>query len=499
MISLFGEFSHIGTAVSMFLDPMVLLILVIGVILGMAVGAIPGLTATMTMALLLGFTYGLETNVAIAALIGVYISAIYAGGITATMINIPGTPAAAATAIEGFELAKQGKGKQSIMLTTISSVVGAFIGSIICYILIPFVAYIALKFSSWHTFIVAVTGVLICGSLSGSSPLKGWTSGIVGILLSLVGIEELFGHPRFAFGNTNLMGGLGMLPAMVGLFGLAEVLHVLKVEKPYTIPKDASATSGKMFNPFPVLKKYFRTIIRSSFIGMGVGLIPGIGESLSCWVSYDAARRGSKEKEMFGKGSYEGVIASETANNATAGGALIPMLTMGIPGSAPTAILMGAMLLHGLRPGPLLIKDFPGEISYIFLLVIFSAVLMGIFGLVAVKGFVKLLSIDRRILLPIVMVFCVIGCFGSKLLFFDVWVLLFFGILGALMKAHDYPVAPMVLGVILGKLIDTNLRFALVASGGSVSKLTFDPISIVLIIVFILSLIYTSKGAKETE
>ncbi len=496
MINLFSEFSHIGTAVSMALDPMVLLTLLVSVILGMSVGVIPGLTATMTMALLLGLTYGLETNLAIAALIGVYVSAIYAGGITATMINIPGTPAAAATAIEGFELAKQGKGKQSIMLTTISSVIGAFIGSVVCYILIPFAAYFALHFTSWHTFIVAVIGVLICGSLAGSSPLKGWISGILGIMLSLIGVEELFGHPRFSFGSCNLMGGLGMLPAMVGLFGLAEVLHVLKKEKPYMI---VSVPSGKRFNPFPLLKKYFNTIIRSSFIGMGVGLIPGIGESLSCWVSYDTARRRSKEKEKFGKGHYEGVIASETANNATAGGALIPMLTLGIPGSGPTAILMGAMLLHGLRPGPLLMKDFPGEVSYIFLLIILSAVFMGVFGLVALKSFVKLLSIDRRILLPIIVVFCVIGCYGSKLLLFDVWVLLFFGILGALMKANDYPVAPMVLGVILGMLIDTNLRFALVASGGSVAKLTFDPISIVLIIAFILSAIYTLKSVKKTE
>lgn len=496
MTGLFSEFSHIGTAFSMLWDPGVLFILLMGVILGMSVGAIPGLTATMAMALLLSFTYGLSTSMAISALIGIYIAAIYAGGITATMINIPGTPAAAATVIEGFQLARQGKGKHSIILTTISSVIGAVIGSIVCYILIPFVAYIALKFSSWHTFIVAITGVLICGSLSGASPLKGWISGLTGIIFSLVGIEELFGHARFSFGSTDLMGGVSMLSAMVGLFGLAEVFHVLKEEKPYTIPSDLIGMKGKAFNPFPALKKYFRTIIRSSFIGMGVGLIPGIGESLSCWVSYDAARRSSKEKEKFGTGHYEGVIATETANNATAGGALIPMLTLGIPGSAPTAILMGAMLLHGLRPGPLLIKDSPGEITYIFLLVILAAILMGVIGLLALKGFVKLLSIDRRILLPIVIVFCVIGCYGSKLLMFDVWVLLFFGVIGALMKANDYPVAPMVLGVILGTLIDSNFRFAFVASGGSISRLTFDPISIVLIIVFILSLIYTSRGMK---
>ena len=232
MTNLFGEFLHVGAALSMLWDPGVLFILVIGVILGMSVGAIPGLTATMTMALLLSFTYGLSTSMAISALIGVYIAAIYAGGITATMINIPGTPAAAATVIEGFQLAKQGKGRQSIILTTISSVIGACIGAVVCYLMIPFVAYIALKFSSWHTFIVAITGVLICGSLSVSSPLKGWISGLVGILFSLVGIEELFGHARFSFGITDMMGGLSILSAMVGLFGLAEVLHVLKEEKP---------------------------------------------------------------------------------------------------------------------------------------------------------------------------------------------------------------------------------------------------------------------------
>ena len=232
---------------------------------------------------------------------------------------------------------------------------------------------------------------------------------------------------------------------------------------------------------------------------MGVGLIPGIGESLSCWVAYDAAKRSSKEPKKFGTGHYEGVIATETANNATAGGALIPMLTLGIPGSAPTAILMGAMLLHGLRPGPLLIRDFPGMITYIFLLVVLAAIMMGVVGLVALKGFVKLLSIDRRILLPIVVVFCIIGCYGTKLLMFDVWILLFFGVIGALMKANDYPVAPMVLGVILGNLIDTNFRFAFVAAGGSLSRLTYDPISIVLIILFIVSLIYTSKGMQAHE
>ena len=492
MEHLLAQFSHFGYALFDLLTFQKILFIFLGSFLGLVVGAIPGLTATMTLALLINMTYGMELYIAIAFLLGVYVSAVMGGCMSAIMINIPGTPSSAATALDGFVLAKRGEGGLAIGTGVITSFFGMMV-SILCLILFtPFVYRIALKFGQWEYFLLAVFGIMICGNLStGKDPLKGWIVGFIGFFTAMIGLDQIYAFPRFTFGSLQLKGGISLIPALIGVFGISEVLCVLKDRTPYQI----TGTVGKIIPKLSLLKPLIVTGIRSGLIGVVIGAIPGAGEDIGAWVSYDMAKRRSKHPELFGKGSLEGVAAAETANNSVIGGAMIPLLTLAVPGSPPAAMFLAAVWLHGVRPGPMLAIEQPHFLFTIAISLFFASIAMLILGLSLAKPMVAILKIKREILMPVIVSLTVIGAYAGGVRIFDIYVMFFFGILGYVLRELDYPMAPLVLGIILGPMADVSFRRALTRTQGDYLSLLTRPIGIILLIA-ILFMIYS--GVKRS-
>lgn len=444
---------------------------------GIVIGALPGLTATMGVALLTTLTYKMDPSQAILVLISAYVGAIYGGSRSAILLNIPGTPANAATTLDGFPLAKQGLAGEAMGLATSASVIGTLIGVLFLAAIAPLLAEFALSFGSYEYFWLAIFGVVIAGQMTAfEDPLKGWIAGFLGLLVAMVGQEGIHAEPRFHFGSTEIAGGIGLIPALVGTFGLAEVLSVMKGRA----AEMATKTVERVLPRTRELWHYKRTIVRSGVIGTIVGIIPGVGEDIGAWISYAAARRSSKERELFGKGSREGLIAAETGNNAAIPGALIPALTLAVPGSAPAAVLLAAMLIHGLRPGPMIMIEAPDFVFQVVWMVVLATIAMGAFGILLTRPLLTILQVPRERLMPIVFVLCVIGPYAITQRLFDVYVMVFFGILGFILREMKYPMAPLVLGIILGDILDKNLRRALVLSDGDLTPFFTRPISIVL-------------------
>lgn len=459
-------------------NPMTMFALLIGGVIGIAVGILPGLSAVMAMSLLLGFTLNFPIEAGLGLLIGVYTGAIYSGSITAIMLNIPGTPAAVATTLDGFPLAKKGKAREAVGTVTWVSFFGEWIGEIVGFILLPFVAMIALMLGDWELFLVAMIGILLAGALAGRSPVKGWIAAFIGIAISVVGTDPIFGTPRYGF-TPELMRGIDFVPVLIGLFGVAEILVVLRSRKPYKMV----GKPGRAITRWDILRKPSNVIniVRSGLIGVAWGMVPGAGESASPWLAYDVARRQSKEPEKFGKGSHEGLIAAETANQSTSGGALIPTLTLGIPGSGPTAILLAALFMYGVHPGPSLIVEEPGFIATIIGLFLISAVVMRVLAYFASTYFIRLLSIPRGIILPIAVALGTIGAWGVGFTLFDIQIMLIFGLLGYILRTRGYPLAPLVLGVLIGPIADQSLRRAILTYGGDFSAMFTRPLGLIII------------------
>lgn len=444
---------------------------------GIVIGALPGLTATMGVALLTTLTYKMGPDQAILVLICCYVGAIYGGSRSAILLNIPGTPANAATTLDGFPLAKQGRAGEAMGLATSSSMIGTFIGVLFLAIIAPALAEIALSFQSYEYFWLAIFGVVIAGQMTSfEDALKGWIAGFLGLFIAMIGQEGIHAEERFVFGWSELGGGIGLIPALVGTFGVAEVLTVMR-------NKAAELATGVVDHVIPKwsdLWQYRRTVVRSGIIGTAVGIIPGVGEDIGAWISYAAARRASKEKELFGKGSKEGLCAAETGNNAAIPGAIIPALTLAVPGSAPAAVLLAAMLIHGLRPGPMIMIESPDFVFQVVWMVALATLAMGILGIALTRPLLKILRVPRERLMPIVFVLCMIGPYAITQRLFDVYVTLFFGILGFILREMKYPMAPLVLGLILGDILDKSLRRALVLSDGDFTPFFMRPISAIL-------------------
>jgi len=458
--------------------------------LGIIVGMLPGLTATMGVALMTTLTFSMPPDNAILILVCMYIGAIYGGGRSAILLNIPGTPANAATAMDGHPLAMKGEAGRAIGISTTGSFLGSIIGMVLLAFFTPLLGNFALNFQSFEFFWLAVFGVVISGNLTApKDPVKGWISGFLGLFIALIGMEGIHGFVRFSFGNTNLSGGINLIPAMVGAFGFAEILSMMK----YRHVNVVKTKIERIIPSFRQIFSYRKTIIRSGLIGTLIGAIPGVGEDIAAWVSYDFAKRGSKEPETFGKGSVEGLIASETGNNAAVAGAVIPVLSLGIPGSAPAAVLLAAMFIHGVRPGPLIMIESPEFVYKVVAMVFLATCAMFVLGLSMVKYVVKVLQVPRTKLMPLIFTLCVVGSFAIQSRIFDVRVMVFFGILGFIMLEMEYPVAPMILGLILGNMLDTNFRRALVISEGEILQFISRPICIVLISFIILTLVSKTK------
>lgn len=494
MDGLFHNLSRFLDAIVGFLSPLALFHMAWATLLGIIIGALPGLTATMGIALITTLTYKLPPNLAILVLICVYVGAIYGGSRTAILINIPGTPANAATTLDGFPLAMQGLAGRAMGVATSGSVLGSFIGMFFLATVAPILGNYALNFQSFEFFWLSIFGIIISGHLTAlEDPIKGWISGFLGLLVAMVGQEGIHAYERFTYGTTELLGGFALIPAMVGAFGFAEVLSVMRnpPAKMAEVPRDSI---------FPKLKdvvKYWRTIIRSGLIGTLIGIIPGVGEDIGAWVSYAAARRKSKEGEKFGKGSIEGLMAAETGNNAVVPGAIIPALTLAIPGSAPAAVLLAAMFIHGLRPGPLIMVESPQFVYQVVAMVFFATLAIFFYGVGLSKLLLKVLAIPKTRLMPIVFVLCTIGSYAITNRIFDIWVMIGFGIVGYILRQMKYPMAPLVLGIILGDLLDKNLRRGLVLTDGDLTPFFTRPICLVLWMITFSSIILSIQPFRH--
>ncbi|MDR1875037.1 MAG: tripartite tricarboxylate transporter permease [Synergistaceae bacterium] len=438
-----------------FMDWRIMLLLWGGVFAGIWVGAIPGLSGTMAVSLLISFTFSWEINDALAVMCGTFVGAVYGGAITAILLNIPGAPAAIATGMEGYPLAQKGEAGKAIGLCTTVSLFAGFVGVAALAAAAPIIARFALKFSPRDFFLLAVMGILLIGSIGGGDPIKGIMSGTVGILISMIGMDPSTGELRYTFGSLNLMAGISFVTAMIGLFGVSEALTQFRTSG----AKSPKQNLTKVIPDWPTFKKYLPLAVRSSLLGVFIGALPGTGGDVAALLAYDQAKRTTRNPETpFGHGAYEGLVAPETANKGAIGGAFIPMLTLGIPGDAITAIIIGALFIHGLRPGPMLMIETPHLFWMIVSMLIIANVALFVLGLLSVRPFAKIIEIPKSIIMPIIIILSVIGTYAIQNSVVDVFYMTGFGVLGYFMRLYGYATGPMVLGLILGPMLDSNYR-----------------------------------------
>ncbi len=466
----------LAQSISGFATPEIIFYALVSCLVGVIMGALPGLTATMALALMTTLTLKLPPNQALLILICTYVGAIYGGSRSAILLNIPGTPASAASCLDGYALARQGLAGRAMGIATTGSVMGTLIGMFFLAAFTPVLGGMALKFGAYEFFWLALFGVIIAGTLTGNDPLKGWIAGIAGLFIAGIGQEPQYGFERFSYGVRDLAGGISLVPALVGAFGFAELLTAIRERQ---APVKISAFDTVIPRLGDVFQ-YWRTILRSGLIGTAVGIVPGVGEDVAAWSSYAAAKRASKEKEMYGKGSVEGLMAAETGDNACVPGAVIPVLTLAIPGSAPAAVLMAAMIIHGIKPGPMIMIENPRFVYDVVAMMLFATLGILIYGLVLTKALVQVLRVPQHVLVPIIFVLCAVGSFAIAGRMFDVYVMLVFGILGYFLRHFGYPMAPLVLGIVLGDLLEKNLRRALILSDGDLTPFFTRPISAVV-------------------
>ncbi len=471
-----------------------------GVTLGILWGALPGLSTTMAMTLLLGLTVGLSQQAAIIFMLGVYTGSVFGGAISAVLINIPGTPDAVPTMIEGHALAQRGEAGLALGTAISASFLGNWVGILLLVTFIPAVLFFALQFRSWEMFLLALWGITICGSMaSRGDPLKGWISGFIGLVVAYVGLDPIYGVPRFTFGSFNLDGGIGFVPVLIGLFGLAEILRVLPQKNPTSIPSDV----GPVLPSMRSLMGYARASVRSGVIGTVIGAIPGAGANVASFFSYDIGRRraSAEERERWGKGSHEAIVCAEVANNANIGGSMLPTLALGIPGNAAAAAILAALELKNVVVGPLIQVENPGLIYFIYIGLIVANFFMYAMAIALIKPCVKLFSLPKTLLMPLILPVCVLGSFAVNLNYFDVYVMLISGFAGYGLHRLGFPLAPLVLGVILGPLVDENLRRALLVfeDAGILSVLWDRKLGTVLLLIVLYTFYDGIAGARRAS
>jgi len=462
----------------------------VGTLAGIYIGAIPGLSVTMAVSILISFTFSWEINPALALMIGIWTGGVYGGSRSSILLNIPGAPAAVATGFDGYPLAKLGLAGQAIGLSTTASVIGGVIGVIALAFAAPIISEYSLKFAPRDYFLLAIMGILLVGSLSGESLAKGVFAGALGVLLSMVGMDNFTGQGRFTFGSVGLMSGIHFVAIMIGLFGVSEALVQLHDISLKAIKQDVS----RIFPSWRLLFKHIYLIIKCSFIGVGIGALPGAGGDIAALLAYGHARRSVKKPTRpFGKGAYEGLIAPETANNACIGGAYIPMLTLGIPGDAVTAVIIGALYIHGLKPGPMLMIDTPHLFWFSVGCMLLANVFLLIFGLTGVRIFAKMVEIRKGLLLPIIIIISTVGSYAINNSIYDVYWMLGFGIFGYILKMYGFQVGPVILGVILGPLMEDNYRRAMMDQHNNIlgffSQLVVNPLSLALTLGIVITIL----------
>ncbi|QAT49081.1 C4-dicarboxylate ABC transporter permease [Caproiciproducens sp. NJN-50] len=457
----------------------------IGLAAGIIVGALPGLTGTMCIALLLPMTYGLNSITGMILLLGVYCGGIYGGSITAILINTPGTPASAATVLDGYPMAKKGQAGRALNLALSASEVGGLFSVAVLIVAAPQIARVALDFGPAEYFALALFGLTIIASVGGSL-IKGLIMGLAGLFVATIGMDPVGGTNRFTFNITELSSGIDIIPALIGLFAITEIMY--KARDIYKPVGDVIEIKGKEKVSFKDVLQYKATLLKSSIIGTFIGVVPGTGAAIASFLSYNEAKRASKHPELFGTGYGEGVVASEAANNAVTGGALVPLLTLGLPGDTNTAVLLGALTMQGIIPGPqLFVQQRQWVYSIMFALIIVN-IFMYIQGRFFIKFFVNVTKVPTQVLVPILITLCIIGSYAVNNTTFDALLMILIGLFGYYMKKLDFPLTPMVIAIVLGPLAESNMRRALIISQGSALIFFQKPIScfFILLAVFML-------------
>lgn len=474
-------------------QPLTLLFIAIGVVVGIVFGAIPGLTATMAVVMFLPLTYSMAASEGIAMLMALYIGGISGGLISAILLNIPGTPSSVATCLDGKPMANRGEAGKALGVGVVFSFIRTLIGIAILVVLAPVLCAFALKFQSYEYCALALFSLSMVVALTGTDMTKGLISAVLGALLATVGLAPIDSRPRFTFGLFQLNNGFALVVLLIGLFAISEVMafaETVRRRQDYTVEASVRIR-GAGFS----LAEFFgqiRNAIVSALIGVGIGILPGIGGGVSCMISYTVSKNTSKHRELYGTGIIDGVVASETANNATIGGAMIPLLSLGIPGDAVTAMLLGGLQIHNVAPGPLIYEKNGVVVHAIFFAMLIAAVMMLFFMLWGMRFFISVLKVPKNYLLPLVLVLCGIGAIGNANQIFDTYTMVAFGLMAYLMIKARIPTVPMILGFILGPTFEQNLRRA--------SQLTSSdpfwnhPIFCVLIVATLLVVVFSARA-----
>lgn len=469
-----------------FTDPMCLVVLVGGVFMGIVFGCIPGLTATLGVTLMIPFTYGLSPAQGLTLLIAIYVGGISGGLITATLINIPGTPSSIFTCYDGYPMAKGGKPGEALSIGVFASLIGGTVSAFALFFIAPPLSKVSLIFGNWEYFAVAFLGLSVVISMASDDLVKGLIGALLGIICGSIGLDAVSGAQRLTFGAWQLMSGLQSTALMMGLFAVCEILiqsHDLGKEK-----KDIRLGKMSLFPPFKEMKGCGVPIGLGCLYGTGIGILPGIGQNAATLITYNQAKKASKHPERFGHGSPEGICASETSNNAVNGGALIPLITLGIPGDLTTAALIGGLMIHGLQPGPLLFKTNLDVVGAIMVAYFLANIVMYAMELGLIRVFVKAVNIKFSYLFPAILMFCLLGTFALNNRTFDLWVLIISGIAAYILTQFKVDMAPVILGYILGPLVEKYLRMALTAENGNFGAILQRPIAVICLIIAILFL-----------
>lgn len=465
----------------------------LGTCLGILFGALPGFTAAMGVAVLLPLTFGMHPSTGLILLGALFGGAMYGGSISAILINTPGTPSAAATVLDGHPMAKKGKAGEALREAVFASFLGGIFGVTVLLFFAPPLSRISLMFGPPEYFLLAVFGLTVIASVSEKSLIKGLMAGVFGLIVSTIGVDPLLGRPRFTMGIVNLIDGVQLVPAMIGLFSIPETLAMISSyindDTVNLLSFDEIRKIKVGFPSWDHIKRHAAIYLKSSMIGTYVGMLPGAGGSIASFMAYNEAKRSSKHPELFGTGISEGIAAAESANNAMAGGALIPMLTLGVPGDSVAAIMMGGLLVHGLIPGAQLFTQH-ADITYTFILALYLAnVMMLLFGIYCAPYFTIVTRTPKHILSVCVMLLTVIGAYALRGNVFDVYVMVAFGFIGYILKSYGFPIVPIVLGIILGPIAEKGINGTLaIAHGENVLLFMLSrPISLILIIFTLLS------------
>ena len=495
-----GLWSAMAQATAAALSPINMLFCLLGTVVGIIIGALPGFTSTMGVALFIPFTYSMSPATGLIFLASIYCSSTYGGSISAILINTPGTPSAVITTLDGYEMTKNGEGGRALAMSAFASLIGGLISSFALLLIAPPLSKLVLLFGPAEIFYLALFGLSIIVGFSKDSMLKGLISGVVGLLLATVGVDNISGVFRYTFDNDSLFEGIQSVPLVIGLFSACQVF-ALGEKKNASIVHEIATFSDSSRPRWSDIKNNWFNMLRSGVIGTIVGIIPAAGMSIACAIAYNEAKRVSKHPERFGHGSVEGVIASESANNGVVGGSLVPLLTLGVPGNTVSALFLGGLMIHGLRPGAQLFTKY-ASVSYTLLSGIFIAnVVMFFVGIYAAKYVARVTNISTNILAPVIMVLCAIGSYAIRNNLFDTNLMIVAGIVGYLMKRWGFSTPCMILGVILGPMAESEFRRAVMLSKGDPSFFWSTPISITLIVLILLSLfgplLRRSKKAQQ--